>query len=188
MLARVFELKFEELKDDIVVKGILGRVIAYVHVFEFQKKGLPHAHMLIILDEDDKLHNPEDYDQVVKAEIPCKEEQPQLHKAVLKHMIHGPCGIQNPRSPCMKNGQCKKGYPKPFSPETYQGNDSYPVYKRYDTNNPVPLNDHCRIMVDNTWVVPYDPWLLFKYNCHINVEMCCNIKSVKYLYKYCIKA
>ena len=76
LLARVFKSKFEELKDDIVVKGVLRRVIVYVQVFEFQKRGLPHAHMLIILDEDDKLHNPEDYDRVVKAEIPCKEEQP----------------------------------------------------------------------------------------------------------------
>ncbi|XP_075666054.1 uncharacterized protein LOC142635880 [Castanea sativa] len=127
--------------------------------------------MLVILDEDDKLHNPDDYDRVVKAEIPCKEEQPAYIKYCIKHMIHGPCGVQNPRSPCMKNGRCKKGYPKPFSLETYQGNDSYPVYKRYDTNNPVPLNDHCRIMVDNTWVVPYNPC----------------IKSVKYLYKYVYK-
>ena len=85
--------------------------------------------MLIILDEDDKLHNLGDYDPVVKAEIPCKEEQPRLHKAILKHMIHGPYGVQNPRSSCMKNGRCKKGYPKPFLPKTYQGNDSYPVYK-----------------------------------------------------------
>ena len=104
LLARFFNSKFEELKDDIMVKGVLKRVIVYVQVFEFQKRGLQHAHMLIILDEDDKLHNPKDYDQVVKEEIPCKEEQPQLHKTELKHMIHGPCGIQNPRSPCMKNG------------------------------------------------------------------------------------
>ena len=51
----------------------------------------------------------------------------------------------------------------------------------------MPLNDHCRIMVDNTWVVPYNPWLLLKYNCHINVEICCSIKSVKYFYKYVYK-
>ena len=62
LLARVFKSKFEELKDDIMVKEVLERVIVYVQVFEFQKRGLLHVHMLIILDEDDKLHNPEDYD------------------------------------------------------------------------------------------------------------------------------
>jgi hypothetical protein len=91
--------------------------------------------MLLIIDENDKLRNPDDYDQIVRAEIPA--------------MIHGPYGIQNPRSPCMKNGKCKKGYLKPFLLETYQGNDSYPVYKRCDTINVVPLNDQSNIMVDN---------------------------------------
>jgi len=62
LLARFFKSKFEELKDDIMVKEVLERVIVYVQVFEFQKRGLPHAHMLIILDEYDKLHNLEDYD------------------------------------------------------------------------------------------------------------------------------
>ena len=85
----------------------------------------------------------------------------------------------------MKNGQCKKGYPKPFSPKTYQGNDLCPIYKRYDANNIVPFNDQCRI--DNTWIVPYNSWLLLKYNCHINVGICYSIKSVKYLYKYVYK-
>ena len=94
LLARVFKSKFEELKDDIMVKEVLGRVIVYVQVFEFQKRGLLHVHMLIIHNEDDKLHNLEDYDQVVKAEIPC--------------MIHGPWGVQNPRSLCMKKGDVKK--------------------------------------------------------------------------------
>ena len=61
LLARVFKLKFEELKDDTVVKGVLERVIVYVQVFEFQKRGLPHAYMLIIFDEDDKLRDLEDH-------------------------------------------------------------------------------------------------------------------------------
>ena len=87
----------------------------------------------------------------------------------------------------MKNGKCKKSYPKPFSQETYQGDDSYPVYRRRDTNNPVPLNNQRNVMVDNSWVVPYNPWLLLKYNCHINSEICSSIKSVKYLYKYVYK-
>jgi len=36
-------------------------------------------------------------------------------------------------------------------------------------------------------VVPYNPWLLLKYVCHINVEVCSSIKSIKYLYKYVYK-
>lgn len=41
--------------------------------------------------------------------------------------------------------------------------------------------------LDNRWVVPYNPTLLMQYNCHINVEVCSSIKSVKYLYKYVYK-
>jgi len=36
-------------------------------------------------------------------------------------------------------------------------------------------------------VVPYNPWLLLKYDCDINVEVCSNIKSIKYLYKHVYK-
>lgn len=36
-------------------------------------------------------------------------------------------------------------------------------------------------------MVPYNPWLLLKYDCHINVDICSNIKSIKYLYKYVYK-
>ena len=35
--------------------------------------------------------------------------------------------------------------------------------------------------------MPYNPYLLLKYNCHINVEICSGVASVKYLYKYVYK-
>lgn len=38
-----------------------------------------------------------------------------------------------------------------------------------------------------SFVVPYNPYLSLKFNCHINVEYCANLKSVKYLYKYVYK-
>ena len=41
--------------------------------------------------------------------------------------------------------------------------------------------------MDNQWVVPYNPYLLRTFNCHINVEACGSIKSVKYLFKYIYK-
>ncbi|XP_068466667.1 uncharacterized protein [Phaseolus vulgaris] len=184
LLTRIFRAKFEQLKEDVIDKGVLGKVKSYMYVIEFQKHGLPHVHMLLILQDNDKLRDPEDYDSIVRAKIPKSEEEPQLHESVLKQMIHGPCGTLNPRSPCMKQNQCKKKYPKEFLEETRQGNDSYPQYKKR-FNAPVSINRN--VTVDNRWVVPYNPWLLLKYDCHINVEVCSSIKSIKYLYKYVYK-
>ncbi|XP_024190810.1 uncharacterized protein LOC112194807 isoform X4 [Rosa chinensis] len=187
LVTRVFHAKFEQLKEDIINKGVLGKVAAHAFVVEFQKRGLPHVHMLIMLEENDKLNNPDEYDRIVRAEIPYEDEEPQLYDAVCTHMIHGPCGTLNPRQSCMKNGSCNKSYPKPFANFTVQGNDAYPVYRRRASRLPVPLRRRGDVMVDNGWVVPYNPWLLLRYNCHINVEICGSIKSVKYLYKYIYK-
>ncbi|CAH1427111.1 unnamed protein product [Lactuca virosa] len=41
--------------------------------------------------------------------------------------------------------------------------------------------------MDNRWVVPYNPKLLMMFNCHMNVEVCSSITSVKYVFKYIYK-
>lgn len=41
--------------------------------------------------------------------------------------------------------------------------------------------------IHNGRIVPYNPYLLLKYNCHINVEVCASVQSVKYLFKYVYK-
>ncbi|XP_019447295.1 PREDICTED: uncharacterized protein LOC109350519 [Lupinus angustifolius] len=184
LTTRIFRAKFEQLRTDVIDKGVLGNVKSYMYVTEFQKRGLPHVHMLLILENSDKLHSPEEYDAIVRAEIPHYDEEPQLHHTVLKHMVHGPCGMLNPNAPCMKDGRCKKNFPKNFCTQTRQGSDSYLEYKRR-CHEPVTLN-RC-VAIDNRWVVPYNPWLLLKYDCHINVEVCSSIKSIKYLDKYVYK-
>ena len=40
---------------------------------------------------------------------------------------------------------------------------------------------------DNRHVAPYNPYLLLKYKCHLNVEYVGAVKSVKYIYKYIYK-
>ncbi|CAL0299188.1 unnamed protein product [Lupinus luteus] len=92
LTTRIFRSKFEQLRADVIDKGVLGNVKSYMYVTEFQKRGLPHVHMLLILENNDKLCSPEEYDEIVRVEIPHYEEEPQLHHAVLKHMIHGPYG------------------------------------------------------------------------------------------------
>ncbi|XP_021835604.1 uncharacterized protein [Spinacia oleracea] len=184
LITRIFHAKFEEFKSDVVDKSALGKVVAYVYVVEFQKSGLPHVHMLLILDENDKPRSPEEYDKIVRAEIPDRDEEPRLYDVVLKHMIHKPCGAGRRNSSCMENGVCKRKFPKSFSASTIQGDNSYPIYRRRGDRPAVPLHENSTTYVDNKWVVPYNSWLLLKYDCHINVEICSSIKCVKYLYKY----
>ncbi|KAH9621045.1 hypothetical protein KSS87_018778 [Heliosperma pusillum] len=111
-----------------------------------------------------------------------------LRKSVLKHMMHGPCGKLDPECPCMKHkktlGHCKYGYPKQFTNETTNNSDGYPVYRRRDTGAGAKIRKH---MLDNRWVIPYNPYLMTMFNCHLNVEVCSTIQAVKYLYKYVYK-
>ncbi|KAI5424445.1 hypothetical protein KIW84_030582 [Lathyrus oleraceus] len=65
LLTRIFRSKFEQLKDDVINKGVLGKVKSYMYVTEFQKRGLPHVHMLLVLESND-LRDPKDYDSMVE--------------------------------------------------------------------------------------------------------------------------
>src|ERR1044071_6813214 len=70
LTARIFHMKLQELLKNLCDKNYLGKVAAYVYVIEFQKRGLPHAHILLILSQNSKLHTVEDYDSIVSAKIP----------------------------------------------------------------------------------------------------------------------
>jgi hypothetical protein len=74
----VFKLKLDAVKQDLVQNGVFGRVVADIHVVEWQKRGLPHAHILLILAAEDKPTGPEDFDRMVCAELPDKETHPEL--------------------------------------------------------------------------------------------------------------
>ena len=114
IVSRVFKLKLGMLCDELYDKHILGKVTAHMHVIEFQKRGLPHAHILIILTAEDKPKTVQDIDSIVCAEIPDPIEQPHLHEVVTRYMAHGPCGHARPKSPCMRDGKCSKRYPRAF--------------------------------------------------------------------------
>ena len=97
IVARVFYGKLEAMKDMLFKKQILGVVVAYVYVVEFQKRGLPHAHFLLIMESAYKLIVPEQYDRLISAELPDKHKYPELYAMVVKHIMHGPCGSLNQR-------------------------------------------------------------------------------------------
>ncbi|XP_003740984.1 uncharacterized protein LOC100902978 [Galendromus occidentalis] len=184
LIARVFQLKVKAFCDEVVRKQVLGEVAAYIYVIEFQKRGLPHMHMLLTLSGDSKLRTPSEVDSLISAELPDPIAAPELYKIVSSCMIHRPCGKHNPSSPCMINGQCSKSFPKNFRDETSLSAEGYPEYRRRQNGRRIICQG---VHLDNRFVVPFCPYLTLLFDAHINVELCALLHAVKYLYKYLYK-
>lgn len=182
IVCRVFNAKLHELLHDLnggtVYKKIDGtpwRCKYVMYVVEFQKRGLPHAHIVVRLEgmEEDMPKKGEDVDRLICARLPkvqcrkglqcdCKEHR--LLAAVKKHMMHtcakGVCMPQE--GPCV----CKRRFPKPVRESTTQDDGGYPLYARGERD---------------VYVVPYTPDFLLKYDCHMNVELASTAWIIKYM-------
>lgn len=187
IVVRVFHAKVKELLRLLHTVKIFGSVKAYLYTVEYQKRNLPHIHLLLTLEDDCKFRSPDEIDKVVSAEIPDPSNE-KLFKLVQAHMIHGPCGNLNPNCVCMENGKCKKDFPKPYLEETKENVQGYPLYKRPDNNRKIIKKVHGEnIEIGNQFVVPYNPFLLLYFQAHINVEICSSVRSIKYIHKYVYK-
>ncbi|XP_074374065.1 uncharacterized protein LOC141714445 [Apium graveolens] len=93
IVSRVFKLKLDQLLDLIKKKKYFGKCIGVMHVIEFQKRGLPHVHMLIWMSPESRPNSIKKVDQLVSAEIPYKNSDPIAYEAVKNYMMHGPCGL-----------------------------------------------------------------------------------------------
>ena len=74
-------------------------------------------------------------------------------------------------------------YPKEFQESTEIVKDSYSKYQRRKRSAELYRDK----MLSNANVVPYNPTLCLKYQCHINVECATAIHIVKYIFKYIYK-
>ena len=128
----------------------MGKVAAWAHVTEFQKRGLPHEHFLLVMEDENKVRTPDDYDKYISAELPDQKKYPELHRLVCKHMMHVPCGVLNHKCPRMIDGNYYFHYPRDFCETTQQGKNSYPIYRRRDDGQKVKIR---REWLDNRWVV-----------------------------------
>jgi hypothetical protein len=189
LIDRVFKLKLMKMIPLIPKAHIFGETLCWLYTIEWQKRGLPHAHMLFWLVEKIKST---DIDHIISAEILDPERYQLLHSVVVKSMIHGPCGNLNRNSPCMVDGKCSKKFPGPFIMETQMGNDSHPLYKRckpedggFTEKLKMKVGGECtEVEVDNRWVVPYCPILSNMFQAHISIEWCHSVRSIKYICKY----
>ncbi|OWZ16700.1 LOW QUALITY PROTEIN: Helitron helicase [Phytophthora megakarya] len=151
--------EIKETSDDFD-EGVLGVVAAKVHVKEWSTT----------------------QDKSVSAEVPDKEKNPQLYETVVSNMLHGHC-VATILQLSRNNAKCSKKFLKTFAHGTVMTDDKHLyicavsgtlIYTGKKWNNPTI----------NKWIVPYNPYLPRKYNCHINMEVCATFKAVKYIYKY----
>jgi len=162
IITRVFRLKFDQLLKDLTKNHIHGKVIACkfyellfitkycihimssyrnesylffftdMHIIDFQKRGLPHAHILNLLHPSSKHPTPDDIDKIISAKIPSPDKHVELYRLVGTHTMHGPYGLANKKSPCMKKDCCSKFYPKKFMNHNIVDNEGYPIYRIRD--------------------------------------------------------
>ena len=189
LVARVFKRKLSKLMGVITKSHVYGETRCWMYSIEWQKRGLPHAHILIWLM---KKLRPNQIDNVISAEIPNSTQDNFLFEIVVKNMLHGPCGNLNRNSACMVDGKCSKKYPRNLIQETKTGEDGYPVYRRRKPGDggftaKIKMkvgSTYQEIEMDNRWVVPYTPILTKMFQAHINVESCQSVKAIKYICKY----
>jgi hypothetical protein len=135
IFTRVFKIYLKELLNDVIHRRLFGEIVGYAYTIEFQKRGLPHAHLLLILTKNEKFDENEPnerklidrIDDTVTAEIP--EEDGRLKKLVLKHMMHESCE-NDPNAICKVDGVCKRDFPKEFCQQTRVIMNKYPQYRR----------------------------------------------------------
>lgn len=196
LVTRVFRLKQKQLLEDVTKHHVFGRCIGYTYSIEFQKRGLPHMHLLVILATEDKPRTSDVIDRIISAEIPDRQMQPGLYESIKKFMIHGPCGDHNPSLPCMVDGKCKDHFPYNLHQHTLiPENGTYADYRRRDDGRTCEVprrragggHHHEMFQANNGWVVPYNPYLIAKYDCHINVQVATSVEAFKYIFKYIFK-
>ena len=183
--ARVYRKKMMSLMDIMVKHDVYGSVRCWMYSVDWQKRGLPHAHILIWLY--DMITSNECYD-LICYEIPYAEVVKDLHEVLMVNMMHEPYDKLNSTSLCMISGKCTKRCCRALVCNTLAGNDENPSYGRRSAEDGGRLATRQMrngdTEVDNRWLDPYSPLLSKTYKSHINVEYCNSVKSNKYICKY----
>ncbi|GFR95773.1 ATP-dependent DNA helicase PIF1 [Elysia marginata] len=91
----------------------------------------------------------------------------------------------------MDGNICKQNFPKSFQQTTRVSETLYPLFKRRSPDSGgathVKKANGSDFVVDNSFIVSYNPTLSLRYQAHINVESVHSVQAVKYLYMYITK-
>ncbi|KAL3110874.1 hypothetical protein niasHT_014811 [Heterodera trifolii] len=134
IVCRIFMDKAAEFIRDVTERGVLGKVAGWCYSVEHQKRGMPHIHMLLILERGVRIDTAQQVDEYVSARIPTLppssdlspegHQQRRLWNYVTSMMLHD-CNAA-----CLEGSRCRKHFPKPYSDRTELSEVRYTNYVR----------------------------------------------------------
>ncbi|GBN79693.1 hypothetical protein AVEN_148633-1 [Araneus ventricosus] len=84
--ARIFRQKLIKFMNALVKGQVFGSVKHWLYSIEWQKRELPHSHILIWLTNTLR---PNQIDDIISAEISNPSTDKNLYDIVIKNMVHG---------------------------------------------------------------------------------------------------
>ena len=184
LVVRVFHARLEKMMA-FLKHDFCGDRRYVIRVIEYQRRGLPHAHIAIALASPPT--TPEGVNAVISCELP--QDGP-VRDLVLQHMIHSCNHSCHPDDP---GQECQKGCPWAFSDDTYFDERGYPHHRRRDCGNTCPnCKNNCaaygkRRVCCNRLIVEFNPAILLLWDGHANVKFAGSVNLFAYLYKYLFK-
>ena len=115
---------------DLQENRILGRDIVRIHAIEFQKRGYPQKHIVLTVQQVDKLHNVGDSNSAISVEISNREVLPLLWGTTSSTMMYCLCAGDNRGHVSMIENERSKNSPKDFRDHTGENILGYPKYWR----------------------------------------------------------
>ena len=182
IVARAFKNRLQRLCQ--ILKTKMGTMTYMTSSIEFQKRGLPHCHIVVqvrLTVFSDSRFNPycqfrpelpvHEIDRLIKAELPRND--PTLRAKVKKFMTHNPNHLTREVSRCRRGNKCIYGFPHPITSQTTVKDDGRVLYKRSTE--------------EDRWIAPHIPELIDELHCHIFVDVVFTVSIFTYLYKYLYK-
>ena len=195
VLSRIYEDKLRMVHYLLDKKNILGKILGHGESREFQKRiGGPHLHRVYCTDTPATAENIEN---IIWALIPPEPNTTdnsgwanfirKIRELLPQYQLHD-CAAH-----CRdNNGRCKKRFPKPFSNFTILHDNKPAEYYRPSPENGGEVlkikRGRSTIIYDNSRVVPYNPFILVKFQTHHNLEYAYGQSdNLKYALKYPFK-
>ncbi|XP_031108678.1 uncharacterized protein LOC116013169 [Ipomoea triloba] len=79
IICRVFKMKLDAMIEDIKTQKLFGDICGVIYTIEFQKRGLPHAHILLFAKKINRANSAAKIDAIISTEIPDPDVDTEYH-------------------------------------------------------------------------------------------------------------